>query len=194
VIYQEAPNSTAPYPADIDVESKIEEHFLIGSVDNRLPPHGDHIHIPTTEYTIEGKEEFNLLSYAKIDESEADNPYHQFGGYPTDPSFHCLKLDAQLGLNGLKVFFSCDLPSLTDERIAAVPVPGSCNELYASNDALPYKEGASDWELLLQIDTDPEVSDEFVFGDGHKLYLYVQKEKARKKNFQDCWLLAERLY
>ena len=146
------------------------------------------------EYSIEGKEEFNQLSYAKIDESEADKPYHQFAGYPTDPSYHCLKLDAQLAFNGLKIFFSCDLPSLTDERISAEPVPGSCNELYATDSALQYKGGADDWELLLQIDSDPEVGDEFVFGDGHKLYFYVQKEKARQGNFQDCWLLAERLY
>ena len=50
-----------------------------------------------------------------------------------------------------------------------------------------------DWTLLFQIGTDKASADGFEFLDESKLCFYVQKEKASKKNFNDCWMVMEML-
>lgn len=186
VIYQQNPDNVAQFPDDLDIEAKFTERFITGAVEYRLPPYADHVHIHNANYALD-KPAFQELMDLKAVESEAETPYYQFGGYPTDPNYGSARMDAHLAFHGLKMFYQ-DVGALND-LMQGTPLPGSCSALYTSDDALKIETSAEDWELLLQLDTD----NEFIFGDGYKLFFYVQKTKAKENNFEDCWIFSERV-
>ena len=54
---------------------------------------------------------------------------------------------------------------------------------------LPAWPGAADWQLLLQIDSDPNTG--MMWGDVGKLYFLMNSEDLRNRNFDAAWLILQ---
>ncbi len=56
-----------------------------------------------------------------------------------------------------------------------------------------YKDKASDWALLFQIDTISNSNFELMIGDTGRLYYYIRKEDLKNKRFDKCWFMTQSL-
>ena len=99
--------------------------------------------------------------------SEQGPPKHQLHGHPM-PIQGDMQLECQLVSNGL---YCGDETGYNDPR---------AKELEA---------GASDWQLLLQIDTDDDSG--MMWGDGGRLYFWIRHDDLRKKNFDAVWMILQ---
>jgi uncharacterized protein YwqG len=95
-------------------------------------------------------------------------PRHQIGGY-ADP------------VQGSEMVQSCQASSLGID-LGAYP------------DTLPPHvearlEGAADWRLLLQIDSDEDL--EVMWGDCGRIYFWIREQDARKLDFRNAWLILQ---
>jgi|SRR5579871_1171022 len=94
--------------------------------------------------------------------------YHRLLGYPQliqNP----MELECQLASNGVY----CGSP-----------------EGYQSDRAKELEQGAADWSLLLQIDTDEE-GPGWMWGDVGRVYFWVKGRKPRSHRFDDVWLIFQ---
>lgn len=66
-----------------------------------------------------------------------------------------------------------------------------CGDPSGYNDprAKELESGASQWRLLLQVDTDEE--SEMMWGDCGRLYFWIRDEDLRKRNFGAVWMILE---
>jgi uncharacterized protein YwqG len=87
-------------------------------------------------------------------------PRHQIGGFPFPIQDDQMEQECQLASNGV----------------------------YCHNDprAEQLREGAKEWRLLLQMDSDDEV--DVMWGDGGMLYFWVREEDAKNKRFDRTWV------
>jgi len=51
------------------------------------------------------------------------------------------------------------------------------------------KPGAANWHLLLQFDTDDDLG--LMWGDGGRLYFWVEAEAGRDGRFDNAWLILQ---
>ena len=51
------------------------------------------------------------------------------------------------------------------------------------------RNGAADWRLLLQIDTDDDLG--VMWGDGGILYAWIREEDARAGRFDRTWVVLQ---
>ncbi len=56
-----------------------------------------------------------------------------------------------------------------------------------------YKDKASDWVLLFQVDTISNSDFELMIGDTGRLYYYIRKEDLKNKRFDRCWFMTQSL-
>ncbi|MBA3974013.1 MAG: hypothetical protein C0504_07320 [Candidatus Solibacter sp.] len=92
---------------------------------------------------------------------------HRIGGHPEsiqdDP-----KLQAQIVSNGIDA-----------------GTPGG----YEQAKELGLWEGAGDWELLLQVDSDESAA--MMWGDMGRLYFMIRRQDLAQLNFESCWLVFQ---
>jgi uncharacterized protein YwqG len=58
-------------------------------------------------------------------------------------------------------------------------------------EAADISKKASDWTLLLQLDTIEKDSFEWMFGDCGKLYFYIRKEDLAERRFENIWFALQ---
>lgn len=121
--------------------------------------------------------------YLRLKTTIAASPSHQFLGHPEGPDTVLeMPFQCQLASNGV-------YPYNNDPREAEL------------------RDGASDWRLLLQIDTDteiapPEISLEdgfvnidvnaaWIWHDAGMLYFWIQKDALQQRNFDNVWMQLE---
>ena len=92
------------------------------------------------------------------------DPHHQIGGWP-DLVQGPLWLQAQLASNGIDVGGP---HGYEDPRAAAL------------------SDGARDWELLLQLDTDDDLG--WMWGDVGRLYYTIKTDALVRGDFSRCWM------
>lgn len=56
-----------------------------------------------------------------------------------------------------------------------------------------YKDKATDWVLLFQVDIISNSDFELMIGDGGRLYYYIRKEDLKNKRFDKCWFMTQSL-
>ena len=95
-------------------------------------------------------------------------PEHHVGGFAYPVQFTPVELECQLASHGL---YSDDTPGFEDERAEALT------------------PGASEWRLLLQLDSDPEL--DMQWGEGGTLYFCVRAEEAHSGNFDGVWTILQ---
>jgi uncharacterized protein YwqG len=100
--------------------------------------------------------------------SYGQNPKHQIGGFPQPVQGDGMELECQLVSNGVYCGDSSG---------------------YKSSRASELALGASDWRLLLQVDSDDDLG--VMWGDTGMIYFWVQEHAARAGDFSNVWLVLQ---
>jgi uncharacterized protein YwqG len=106
-----------------------------------------------------------------IDASDAvfgKAPHHQVGGFPDPVQGDEMELECQLVSHGLYCGDSSG---------------------YLSSRASELRDGAKDWRLLLQIDSDDGLG--VMWGDGGLLYFWIREADARAGRFDLAWVVLQ---
>lgn len=95
-------------------------------------------------------------------------PLHQMGGHPSPIQAPDLGHECQLASGGVYL---------------------GGPEGYGSPEAAALAPGASDWRLLLQVDSDDRAG--MLWGDVGMLYFMIRESDARERDFSRTWLLMQ---
>ncbi len=104
----------------------------------------------------------------KLPEVYNDLPAHQLGGYPLVEQNDCMELECQLASNGLYVG---DSSGYNDPR------------------AKELENGADEWRLLLQLDTDDDTG--MMWGDMGRLYFWIRASDLKERDFSQVWMVLQ---
>jgi uncharacterized protein YwqG len=109
----------------------------------------------------------HLEAYEAIASALHSDCYHHLLGHPQIVQ-NDMRLECQLVTNGINM--------------------GSAGpEIDAPSAAL--KPGASDWELLLQLDSDNAPG--WMWGDGGRIYFWIRKQDLATRRFENAWLVLQ---
>jgi len=97
-----------------------------------------------------------------------DEPRHQMFGNPIPVQGDGMELECQLVSHGVYCGNS---------------------DGYHSPRAAELAEGAKDWRLLLQLDSDDEAG--MMWGDLGSLYFWIREEDARRADFSNAWMILQ---
>ena len=128
-------------------------------------PSPEHRAFPAKDLT---DEEFSAYQVT-LDASFGSGPRHQVGGYPRPIQGDSMDLECQLVSHGL----NC-----------------GNGEAYASAQGKELAAGASDWRLLLQLDTDEAALGQ-MWGDDGTIYFWIPERAARAGDFDKTWLVLQ---
>jgi len=93
---------------------------------------------------------------------------HQMLGFPSPVQGDDMELECQLASNGIYVG---NAEGYKDSRVPAL------------------KEKASEWKLLLQLDTDDDTG--WMWGDVGTLYFWVRESDAQRRDFSKVWMVFQ---
>jgi len=110
----------------------------------------------------------SVLYNALFERSFGDQPKHQMSGFPAPVQGDHMELECQLVSNGL---YCGDASGYQSER------------------ARQLESGASEWRLLLQLDTDDHLN--VMWGDCGTLYFFIRESDARRGDFSNVWLISQ---
>ncbi len=97
-----------------------------------------------------------------------EGPMHQIGGFPYPVQNDSMELESQLASNGLFVGNETGYNDPRAETLAA---------------------GAGDWRLLLQVDTDDDLS--AMWGDCGLLFFWIRAQDAARGDFENTWVVLQ---
>jgi uncharacterized protein YwqG len=163
------------YVPDLEKPPAIEErddrgmavsigHRDLGFRSVRTSPPADWDDIEALQLTDDEMDSLSELEAAEYREQ----PRHQVAGYPSPVQGSDMDLECQLVTNGL---YCGDSSGYEDARATAL------------------REGAKDWRLLLQFDSDDELG--VMWGDLGMLYFWVQRQAASRGDFSNAWLVLQ---
>ncbi|HEY5994070.1 MAG TPA: YwqG family protein [Gallionellaceae bacterium] len=95
-------------------------------------------------------------------------PQHQIGGYPNPIQNDTMEIECQLASNGL---YLGDSSGYEDPRAKAL------------------MQGAEDWRLLFQIDTDDDAG--MMWGDCGMIYFWIRAADLARKDFSNVWMVLQ---
>lgn len=152
--------SPVPDGAEDDLYNSISLHFK--EVVSR--PDWQRLGIGAHEMSDEDFNDYIEWSTAPL----GDDPRHQMFGNPIPVQGDEMELECQLVSNGVY----CGNP-----------------EGYHSSRAAELAEGAGNWRLLLQLDSDDGAG--MMWGDLGSLYFWVREEDARRADFTNVWMILQ---
>lgn len=121
------------------------------------------------EETLTEEEADNLrdLAYESMEEADANGAVHRIDGFP-DAIQGDMYLQCQLVSNGLY-----------------------CGDSTGYNDPLrrELEAGATDWRLLLQLDSEEELG--YMWGDSGRLYFWIREDDCQKTRFDQTWVVLQ---
>ena len=119
-----------------------------------------------SEFSLSDKQENEILDiYCQF--SEQGGTLHQLLGHPV-PIQGDMRLECQLVSHGL---YCGDPAGYNDPRSKELEV------------------GASDWRLLLQVDSDDSAG--MMWGDCGRLYFWIKEEDLIEKRFENVWMILQ---
>lgn len=156
--------------------SPVESRAPTGPAPELFPAHPvamhPHLSLPTPERLEVDTMDMPDADLDAIDallaESEGDEPLHQIGGWPHPIQNDNMEFECQFASNEI----DCGGP-----------------EGYASDAAKALGPGASDWRLLLQLDSDDD--SDMMWGDSGILYFWVREPDARRGDFSNVWMILQ---
>ena len=95
-------------------------------------------------------------------------PCHQMGGFPNPVQGDAMELECQLASNGM---YAGEPSSYAEQRAKALA------------------DGAGDWRLLLQVDSDDSL--DVMWGDAGIIYFFIREQDARARRFDCAWLVLQ---
>jgi len=154
------------YPKELEEEFRIPEYSIRFS----------------TQYEVPMCEEFNEITGEKIHYDDYNYAVESVG---LDHN-HDQEIFKLLGYADL-----CQGSMLVECEMVCAGI--SCSNF----DYIPlrekYKDKASDWVLLFQVDTISNSDFELMIGDTGRLYYYIRKEDLKNKRFDRCWFMTQSL-
>lgn len=136
----------------------------------------------STHYEVPMCEEYNEITGEKLDYDEY-NTVAEIVNLDHDHDQEIFKLLGYADLCQGSMLVECEMV---------------CDGISCGNfDHIPlrekYKDKASDWILLFQVDTISNSDFELMIGDTGRLYYYIRKEDLRNKRFDRCWFMTQSL-
>ena len=97
-----------------------------------------------------------------------DSPCHQVGGFTNPIQGDEMEIECQLASHGVY-----------------------CGEasVYNAPEFASLRDGAGDWRLLLQLDSDDDLG--VMWGDGGILYFWIREQDARAGRFENVWVVLQ---
>jgi uncharacterized protein YwqG len=155
---------TLPVPAGLPTESRLPRQALTLRL-AALPPAWPSEALATL--ALSDAEEEALEVYRRYDIFDGA-PCHHLGGAPEALQSTPMALECQLVSHGL----DCGTPAgFTDPRAAALT------------------PGATDWTLLLQLDSDDALG--MRWGDEGRLFFWIRREDAHAGHFDRAWVILQ---
>ena len=157
----------AAFPAGLEADWRLPRRDITFRVAS-IPPPWELAPLDSPDHTDEQAERlWNALDDLR-EAQYGPGPKHQIGGYPKPIQGAEMELECQLASNGIYVG---DPSGYQDPRVAAL------------------REGAKDWRLLLQVDSDDDLN--VMWGDVGMIYFWVREQDARRGDFTKTWLILQ---
>jgi uncharacterized protein YwqG len=161
-----AVDGVAPAPEDLDPDARLPRR-AIRFEPTSLPPPWELAPLADDLPDVDEDALFDALE--ELREAEyASAPKHQMAGFADPVQGAEMELECQLVTNGL---YCGDPSGFRDPRAEAL------------------KAGASDWRLLLQVDSDDDLG--VMWGDLGRIYFWVREQDARRGDFSGVWLILQ---
>jgi uncharacterized protein YwqG len=106
--------------------------------------------------------------YEHLDAEFQGQPKHQVSGFPSPVQGDDMELECQLVTHGL---YCGSSSGYEDARAASL------------------RDGAKDWNLLFQFDSDDDL--DVMWGDAGTLYYWIERHRARQGDFSNAWLILQ---
>ena len=163
VVRDDSGLSELPFPDALPADQRLARRFLSFRTIRSFP-----------SYEREAVEQLKLSdaesdAFSEIaDEDFGGRPRHQLTGYPRPIQGDDMELESQLVSHGV-----------------------DCGEAgsYSTPRAKALEEGAPEWRLLLQLDSDEAI--DVMWGDVGTLYFWVRESDARAARFDRTWLILQ---
>lgn len=161
VLFQTNSNEYAELPDGLDNCWRIEEKYIQPILVQVLPNYDN----PKFESLGLSDEEVNI--FIEMHDGVSDS-CHQVGGFASPVQGDSMDLQSQLASNGVYVGSPAG---------------------YKSEKAMRLQAGAANWKLLFQFDSDKDMN--VMWGDCGRIYFWVEEQKAKKNEFDNCWLILQ---
>lgn len=159
------PAQRRPFPEALPAEARLRECPLAFGATWTLPsPFSDRY--PERAGDASTDAAWDLVQALREDELEL--PQHQVGGWPAVIQSD-MEEECQLASGGVRMGSPADH--------AATYRPGA-------------EEGASDWALLFQVDTD-EAGPGWMWGDCGMIYFWIRRADLARRDFSKVWLVLQ---
>jgi uncharacterized protein YwqG len=166
VIYgDKVSDATSPtdYPPDLPEEARYKSVPVKLQSELSVPDPSDML----SDLSLSEKQRYEVIDiYGQF--SEQGGPLHQLLGHPVPIQGNDMELECQLASHGVYVG---DPKGYKDPRVKGL------------------KAGASQWRLLLQIDSDDEA--EMMWGDAGRLYFWITQDDLKNKRFENVWMISQ---
>lgn len=122
---------------------------------------------PVVRHIFDADEDGVRAYWEALDDAGSQEPVHRMFGWP-ELIQNPMQLECQLASNGVY----CGNPEgYRDPRVEQL------------------RDGAGDWVLLLQIDSDDDIG--WMWGDVGRLYFWIREDDLRAGNFDKVWLILQ---
>lgn len=162
---QYLPSSVAgvevPAPRDLSKEYMLPKSNVAFSRVTTFPSAVEELaHLELTDEELEAYCDFQDAQFS-------GKPQHQIGGF-ANPIQGDMELECQLVSNGL---YCGDASGYNDPRAKALG------------------EAASEWRLLIQLDSDDDLN--VMWGDCGSLYFWIRESDAKAQRFENTWVILQ---
>lgn len=120
------------------------------------------LEIPNLDWTDEDQKKYESVLSSFASQADRAMPHHRMLGFP-DTIQDDMRLQCQLASNGVT--------DINDPKAAAL------------------SKEATDWQLLLQIDTDEKIG--MRWGDAGMLYYWIKSSDLQTQHFDASWLVLQ---
>lgn len=157
------PDSVAEAPPGLIDDYRYDEKFVMfREIMSRTS--GDRLGL---DFSAMSEDEYDECDEV-IAEPYGDFPKHQIGGYPFVVQNDSMEMESQLASNGLYVGDSSGYEDPRAEGLA---------------------QGATEWRLLLQIDSDDDTG--MMWGDCGLIYFWIKQSDFMRADFEDTWMILQ---
>lgn len=152
-----------PPPAGVDDDAGYPEVFVEFAAETSYP-NDERLMDKISFRDLTGDDELKWEQTSDV----GDGLINRMGGYPVPVQGDLMELECQLASNGIYVG---DAKGYEDPRSAAL------------------RDGAADWRLLLQLDSDDDAG--MMWGDVGRLYFWIREQDARAGDFSKVWMVLQ---
>jgi uncharacterized protein YwqG len=167
VLYSDATGTDlrrAEPPDDLPEESRFDACKLTFTTEPTPPP-WESIYVERLDLSEEEADKYLAVLYPK---GQGDGIRHRLLGH-ADPIQGDMQLECQLTFHGL---YTGDATGYEDPRRPEL------------------EKGATEWQLLLQIDSDEDNAG-MMWGDLGRIYFWIRKQDLQKRAFENVWMVLQ---